>query len=256
MFTEEIVKFITGISYKQLPSAVIDTSKMAILDCLGVTLAGAEESSSKIISQYVRETGRPEAGVIGRSFKTSIDQAAWANGTQGHALDYDDYFIPDHLTPYHPTVAILPAILAVGQKHHLSGKDILLAYNTGFEVEARIALACIQQQYDLGWHTTSTLGSLGAAAAISKMLRLNEEKTAIALGIASSLAGGLRQNFGTMTKPLHAGNAARNGVVAAILAQSGFTADRNILDGPLSFGNVLGRQPQATVHHALTPTGQ
>ncbi|MBI4188266.1 MAG: MmgE/PrpD family protein [Chloroflexi bacterium] len=250
MFTEEIVKFITGISYEQLPLAVIDASKMAILDCLGVTLASAEEASAKIISQYVKETGRPEAGVIGKGFKTSADQAAWANGTQGHALDYDDYFVPDHLTPYHPTVAILPAVLAVAEENHLSGKDVLLAYNTGFEVEARIALTCIQQQYDLGWHTTSTLGSLGAAASVAKMLRLSEEKTAIALGIASSLAGGLRQNFGTMTKPLHAGNAARNGVVAATLAQNGFTADSNILDGPLSFGNVLGGQPQATATRA------
>jgi 2-methylcitrate dehydratase PrpD len=240
MFTEEITKFIAEISYEQLPAGVIDASKRAILDCLGVTLAGGEESSGKILSQFVKGAGKPEAGVIGGGFKTSVEQAAWVNGTKAHALDYDDYFVPDDLTPYHPTVAILPAVLAVGEKYHLPGKDALLAYVTGFEVEARIALACIKQQYDLGWHTTSTVGSIGAAAAIAKMLKLDKEKTKIALGIAASLSGGLRKNFGTMTKPLHAGNAARNGVVAAILAQSGFTADRDILDSPLSFCEVLG----------------
>jgi len=240
MFTEEIAKFSAEISYEQLPTAAIDASKMAILDCLGVTLAGCQEISSKIISQYVRGVGKPEAGVIGGGFKTSVDQAAWVNGTKAHALDYDDYFVPNHLVPYHPTVAILPAVLAIGEKYHLSGKDVLLAYVTGFEVEARIAMACVKQQYDLGWHATSTLGSMGAAVAIVKMLKLDEEKTRMALGIASSLSGGLRKNFGTMTKSLHAGNAARNGVVAAILAQSGFTADRSILDSPLSFCEALG----------------
>ena len=239
MFTEKIAKFSAEISYEQLPTVAIDASKMAILDCLGVTLAAGEETSGKIVSEYVRDAGRPEAGVIGEGFKTSADQAAWVNGTKAHALDYDDYFVPEYLTPYHPTVAILPAVLAVGEKYHLSGKDVLLAYITGFEVEARIAMACVKQQYDLGWHTTSTLGSIGATAAIAKMLDLSEEETRMALGIASSLAGGLRKNFGTMTNPLHAGNAARNGVVAAMLAQAGFTADKNILDSPLGFCEVL-----------------
>jgi len=238
-FTERIAKFIGQMSYDQLDAAAVDVSKRCILDCLGVTLAGSEEEAGRIVSEFVKDTGKPEAGVIGESFKTSADQAAWVNGTKGHALDYDDYFIPDHLTPYHPTVALLPAVLAVGEKLHISGKEVLLSYITGFEIEARIAMSCVKQQYDLGWHTTSTLGSLGAAAAIAKMLKLDEEKIEIALSIASSLAGGLRKNFGTMTKPLHAGNAARNGVVAAILAQRGFTADRSILDSPLSFCEVL-----------------
>lgn len=247
MVTEEIVKFITKISYEQLTTAAIEASKMAILDCLGVTLAGGEEISGKIISEYVKDLARPEAGVIGGGFKTSVDQAAWVNGTRAHALDYDDYFVPPHLTPYHPTAAILPAVLAVAEKYHLSGKDVLLAYVTGFEVEARIAMICAEPAYNLGWHTTSTLGSIGAAMATAKVLKLDEEKVRMALGIASSLSGGLRKNFGTMTKPLHAGNAARNGVVAAMLAQRGFTADRNILDGPLSFCEVLAGEVKPEV---------
>ena len=247
IFTERIAEFIEQMSYEQLPAAAVEVSKRSILDCLGVALAGCEEDAGRIVSEYAKDTGKPEAGVIGGGFKTSIDQAAWVNGTKAHALDYDDYFIPDHLTPYHPTVAILPAVLAVGENLHISGKKVLLSYITGFEVEARIAMVCAKQQYDLGWHTTSTLGSIGAAAAIAKMLKLNEEKIRIALGIASSLSGGLRKNFGTMTKPLHAGNAARTGVIAATLAQRGFTADRNILDSPLSFCEVLGGEAEQEV---------
>lgn len=242
MSTEGIAKFIAEISYTQLPTAAIDAGKMAIIDCLGVALAGCEEISGKIASEYVRDSGRSEAGVIGGGFKTSVEQAAWVNGIKAHALDYDDYFVPDYSTPYHPTVAILPPVLAVAERYNLSGRDVLLAYITGFEVEAKIALVCAKQQYDLGWHTTSTLGSIGAAVAIAKMLKLDEEKTRMALGIAGSLSAGLRKNFGTMTKPLHAGEAAKNGVVAATLAQRGFTADRNILDSPLGFYEVLGRE--------------
>ena len=247
IFTERIAKFIEQMSYEQLPVAAIEVSKRSILDCLGVALAGCDEDAGRIISEYAKDTGKPEAGVIGGGFKTSIDQAAWVNGTKAHALDYDDYFVPDNSTPYHPTVAILPAVLAVGEKLHISGREALLSYITGFEVEARIAMTCAKQQYDLGWHTTSTLGSIGAAAAIAKMLKLDEEKIRITLGIASSLSGGLRKNFGTMTKPLHAGNAARNGVMAAILAQWKFTADRDILDNPLSFCEVLGGEAEQEV---------
>ncbi|MFC1989565.1 MmgE/PrpD family protein [Chloroflexota bacterium] len=249
-FTERIAGFIKQVSYHRLPAAAIDMSKRSIIDCLGVAVAGGAEDAARIISEYTKDNGKPEAGVISGGHKTSAEQAAWVNGTKAHALDYDDYFAPNHSTPYHPTVAILPAILAVGEKLHISGKEVLLAYVTGFEVEARIAVVCAKQQYNLGWHTTSTLGSIGAAAAVAKMLKLDEEKIKIALGIASSLAGGLRKNFGTMTKPLHAGNAARNGVIAATLAQRGFTADKNVLDSPLSFGEVMGGEAETELAKA------
>jgi len=244
VLTERITKFIEQMSYEKLPLAAVDAAKCSILDCLGVALAGYQEDAVRIIGEYAKNNGRPEAGIIGGGFKTSIEQAAWINGTAAHALDYDDYFAPYNSTPYHPTVAILPAVLAVGEKLHISGKDVLLSYITGFEVEAGIAMACAEQQYNLGWHTTSTLGTIGAVAAVAKMLRLEEQEIRIALGIAGSLSGGLRKNFGTMTKPLHAGNAARNGVMAALLAQQGFTADRNILDKPLGFYEVLGGEAE------------
>jgi len=239
-FTESIVQLILDLKYEMLSAAAIDTSKKAILDCLGVAVAGYREVPSKIVSEFVKDSGRPEASVIGAGIKTAVDQAAWANGTIAHALDYDDYFVPEHLTPYHPTVSLLPAVLAVAQKYGLPGKDVLLAYITGFEAEAEIARACVKQQYDLGWHTTSTLGSLGATASVAKAMKLNKDQIKMALGISASFASGLKKNFGTMTKPLHAGHSARNGVVAAALAECGFTADENILDTPQSFFEVLG----------------
>jgi 2-methylcitrate dehydratase PrpD len=241
-FTKRIVDYIEQMSYERLPSAVLDASKRSILDCLGVTLAGRTEDAGRIVSEYIGDSGRPEATVICGGFKTSAEQAAWVNGTSAHALDYDDYFATEQSAPYHPTVAILPAVLAAGEKLRVSGRDVLLAYVTGFEVEARIATVCARQQYDSGWHITSSLGSIGAAAAAAGLLKLDGEKTRIALGIACSLAGGLRKNFGTMTKPLHAGNAARNGVTAVMLARQGFTADRDILDSPLSYFEVLNSQ--------------
>jgi len=252
-FTESIVQLILGLKYKRLSVAAIDSGKKAILDCLGVAVAGCREAPSKIVSDFVKDSGRPEAGVIGAGIKTPADQAAWANGTTAHALDYDDYFVPEHLTPYHPTVSLLPAVLAVAQKYGLPGKDVLLAYITGFEVEAEIARACVKQQYDLGWHTTSTLGSLGSTASVAKAMKLNKDQIKMALGIAASFASGLRKNFGTMTKPLHAGNSARNGVITAILAQRGFTAAENILDAPQGFFGVLGGdETHKTVARRLT----
>ena len=126
-FTESLVQLILGLKYKRLSVAAIDPGKKAILDCLGVAVAGCREAPSKIVSDFVKDSGRPEAGVIGAGIKTPADQAAWANGTTAHALDYDDYFVPEHLTPYHPTVSLLPAVLAVAQKSGLPGKDVFLA---------------------------------------------------------------------------------------------------------------------------------
>jgi 2-methylcitrate dehydratase PrpD len=149
-----------------------------------------------------------------------------------HALDFDDV---NWSMSGHPTAPLLPAVLALGQEVHASGSDVLLAYALGFEVETKIGLGINPRHYDLGWHATSTLGTLGAAAACAKLLSLDVEKTRMTFGIAASTAAGLRQNFGTMTKPLHPGQAAMNGVTAAQLAHLGWTADANILEAPYGF---------------------
>jgi len=157
-------------------------------------------------------------------------------GTLSHALDFDDIYWP---MTGHPSVTILPAIFALGGETGAGGKKVIEAFVAGFEVEAIIGEATSEYHYHRGWHTTGTIGPLGSAAACAKLLGLNRSEIINALGIAASHASGLRQNFGTMTKPLHAGNSARAGVVAALLAKSGFTADESILEAELGFANVF-----------------
>ena len=236
--TEQIAQFVVETNYGSIPVEAVRLAKDAILDCLGVMLAGSVETAGKIIAQYVGEVGgAPQAGVVSNDFKSSAPQAALANGTMAHALDYDD--VLDLMTG-HPTVPVIPVVLALGEMYHSSGRDVLGAYLVGVEVEGRIGSGIGRRHYAVGWHSTATLGTLGAAAAAAKMLGLDVTETRIALGIAASEAGGLRQNFGTMTKPFHAGNAAKNGIVAAMLAQKGFTADESILENPFGFCSVLG----------------
>jgi len=171
-------------------------------------------------------------------------RAALANGTAGHAMDYDDTQLSTSkegvyglLT--HPTVPVLSAALAAGERLRISGEDLLLAYILGVEVECRIADAINPRHYQSGFHSTATIGGLGAAAAVGKLLALKEEALARALGIGASMSSGLRENFGTMTKPLHAGRAAENGVTAALLAEKGFTSAHNILEAKRGFFNAM-----------------
>jgi 2-methylcitrate dehydratase PrpD len=231
--TAQLAAFIVDTTSADIPPQAYVRAKEAMLDGLGCALVGSPTPMGKLISRYVHERSEtPRAAVIGSGFKTSAALAALANGTLAHALDFDDV---NWSMSGHPTVPLLPAVLALGQEVHASGSDVLLAYALGFEVETKIGLGVNPSHYDLGWHATSTLGTLGAAAACAKLLSLDVEKTRMAFGIAASTAAGLRQNFGTMTKPLHPGQAAMNGVTAAQLAHLGWTADANILEAPYGF---------------------
>src|SRR5919108_2058116 len=231
--TTQLAAFVVDTAFADIPPAVYARAKEAMLDGLGCTLVGSPTPIGKLMTRYVHERSEsPRAAVIGSGFKTSAPLAALANGTMAHALDFDDV---NWSMSGHPTVPLLPATLALGQEVHASGSDVLLAYTLGFEVESKIGLGVNPRHYDLGWHATSTLGTLGAAAACAKLLRLDVEQTCMAFGITASTAAGLRQNFGTMTKPLHPGQAAMNGVTAAQLAQLGWTADANILEAPYGF---------------------
>jgi 2-methylcitrate dehydratase PrpD len=231
--TWQLAAFIVDTTGIDIPPQAYDRAKEAILDGLGCALVGSPTPIGKLMTRYVHERSEAaRAAVIGSGFKTSAALAALANGTMAHALDFDDV---NWSMCGHPTVPLLPAVLALGQEVHASGSDVLLAYTLGFEVETKIGLGVNPRHYDLGWHATSTLGTLGAAAACAKLLSLDVEKTRMTFGIAASTAAGLRQNFGTMTKPLHPGQAAMNGVTAAQLAHLGWTADANILEAPYGF---------------------
>ncbi len=237
--TEGLARFAAELEFEQIPAEALDWAKDAILDCIGVALAGTQEDAGRIITNYVKEgAGRPEAGVFAAGFKTTAESAALANGTMAHALDFDDWILPNWMG--HPTAPLLPGILALGQRQRISGKDMLLAYVIGFEVGGRIGAGVGRGHYEhCSWHPTATLGTMGATAACCKILKMDVAQTRMALGIASSEASGVRQNFGTMTKPLHAGLASRNGVMAALLAQKGFTGDVDGIDGPLGFSSAF-----------------
>jgi 2-methylcitrate dehydratase PrpD len=237
--TEELARFAAELKFEQIPAEALEWAKDAILDCIGVAIAGTQEDAGRIITNYVKEgDGRPEAGVFAAGFKTTAKKAALANGTIAHTLDFDDWILPNWMG--HPTAPLLPAIFALGQRQRISGKDILLAYVVGFEVGGRVGAGVGRGHYEhCSWHPTATLGTMGATAACCNILRLDVTQTRMALGIASSEASGVRQNFGTMTKPLHAGLASRNGVMAALLAQKGFTGDGSAIEGPLGFSSAF-----------------
>jgi 2-methylcitrate dehydratase PrpD len=189
--------------------------------------------------------GSPTSTLLGFAGKAPTTNAALVNGTSGHADDYDDTQLstsPDRIYGLltHPTVPVLAAALAAGEDVDCSGTAFLNAFIAGFEVECKLAEAIKPEHYRKGFHTTGTIGAFGACAAASRLFELNEEELRHALGITSSLSSGIRVNFGTMTKPLHAGMAASNGVVACKLAERGFEADENALDGRWGYMAILG----------------
>jgi 2-methylcitrate dehydratase PrpD len=235
--TEKIAEFIVNTRYSEVPREVIDVAKLHILDTLGCLIAGSCEEIGRIVRAYIKAQGRMgEATLLTQGIATSPAYAAFGNGIVAHVLDYDDYEVPSMA---HPSVSVLPAVLALGEKLGASGESCIEAYLAGMEVISQVGRGIAPEHYDRGWHSTGTLGALGAAAASSRLLNLDSEKTKVALGIAASMSSGLRGNFGTMTKSFHAGHASRNGVEAAGLAALGFTAAMDIIEGDLGFCTVF-----------------
>ncbi|MFC1918502.1 MmgE/PrpD family protein [Chloroflexota bacterium] len=228
---EKLARFIVETGFEKMPAEAATIVKHRLLDTLGAALAGSKEPVAKVITSFVKKLGgEPVAGVIGGRFRTSSPNAALANGTIGHAIDYDDSGIAQG----HTAVIMLPTIFALAEELGNSGKEAIEAYVLGIETCHRISLA-MPHMHLKGWHPSSVFGTMGAATAAAKLLKLNVEQTIMALGIAGSQAAGIVHNFGTMTKPFHAGNAARSGVMAAMLAKDGFTASKNILDGDAGY---------------------
>lgn len=232
--TARIAQYVGDTGLEDFPPAAVDAAKAAITDCLGCALAGSREPLAEVLCDYIRGLGgAPAATVIGRGFRTSAPEAALVNGAMAHALDYDDV---TYITKTHPSAALIPGALPLAEEAGATGGELLLAYLLGFEVAGAVGEAISPAYYDdLGWHPTGPLGALGAAAAAARLLRLSPERTAMAVSLAASQASGLRQNFGTMTKPYHAGAACRAGVNAAKLVQAGFTAAGDALEGRFGF---------------------
>src|SRR5919204_2346406 len=252
--TAAVAAFIEQSSFATFPEKAIVEARRCLIDGFGVVLAGSTVRGSAIVRDYVRSLGEQahagsgDAGatILGSErLRASAARAALANGASGHAMDYDDTQLsssPDRVFGLltHPTVPVLAASLAVGERLNASGRAFLEAFLTGFEVECKIAEAINPSHYVRGFHSTGTIGVFGAAAAAAKLLKLTPQQTAHALGIAASMSSGIRVNFGSMTKPLHAGRAAENGLTAAELASRGFTAGDDALDGEWGFFQVTG----------------
>lgn len=211
-------------------------AKICLADAVGVTLAGSREAAPRILLATPGVARAPgPCTVIGTPVRTSALDAALVNGTASHVLDYDDF---SSVFGGHHTVPLMSPLFALAEERGCSGAEVLHAYVVGVETEMRLARAVHFHHYDKGWHPTSTLGVFGAAAAIARLIGLDARRTATALAIAASSASGLKANFGTMTKPLHAGRCCRDGLLAALLAESGFEADLGALEHPQGFLEV------------------
>ena len=210
----------------------------AITDCIACMIAGAKEPLASMVRNVVsgapRETGR--ALLVGTNDYSTPADAALYNGAIAHALDYDDTNHPGYA---HPSAAILPAMMAVADMAGATGRDIVTAYIIGLEVIGKLGRTMHPQHMKQGWHGTITFGTLAAAVCAGRVMKLTEDQMVMAIGISGSAASGFRANFGTMVKPLHAGYAARNGVLAAQLAREGFEASEQSLEHKYGYANVL-----------------
>ena len=231
--TEDVTGFVAAFSLRTAPAELLPRVREAFLDSFGVMLAGSREESAQIAARWIRSerAAGPCAVIAQRDFRTSPANAALANGVAAHTLDYDHFG--------HQSAVMVPCVLAAGEAKGVIGRELIEAYIVGVEVSALLAKGMGKEAQELGLHPAGVCGSLGAAAAAAKIFGLTREQIQIALGIAASLTAGLSQNFGTMVKPLHLGNAARNGIMAAQLAAAGFTANPKILDQRGGFFSAL-----------------
>lgn len=226
--TKRLATYIVESTFDDFPAQAVEIAKTSILDTVGVTLAGArDKTGATAISVTKSWGGAPVSVVIGGGFRSSAPNAAFANGTSAHALDFDDRSIPIN----HYNASLVPSVLALGESINATGRKVIESFILGYEVGARIGTGFgVDYYFRGGWHPANSWAPIGTAAACAKLLDLDVDQTRMALGIASSSSGGLRKHYGSNTKPLHCGYAARNGIIAAELAAQDFTADKDVLD--------------------------
>lgn len=241
-FTDKFARLAVGLDPARIPPEAFDKAKECIQDCLGVAIAGSAEPIREPLLRYLATVGgHPVATIIGLGGKTSVTNAALVNGTLGHVLDYDD---TNQIFIGHGSIAVVPAILALAEMQGSSGKEMLIAYLLGTEVQWKLGEALVDcgDHYARGWHSTCTVGAFGATAAAARLLRLDESRAVHAFGIAASEVGGFQEQFGTHCKPFHAGRANEIGVRAALLARGGFTSARSALEGKVGLLGLIAQK--------------
>ena len=235
--TRTLARFIVGHSYTAIPEKVRHEAARSFLNWVGCAIgASRHETVENALAALAEFSGPREATVLGREDKLDIMLAALMNGITSHTFDFDDTHLK---TVIHPSGPVASAILALAERKPVRGDAFLHAFILGVEAECRIGNSVYPPHYDVGWHITGTAGVFGAAAAAGRLLGLGEEQMVWALGIAATQSSGLREMFGTMCKPFHPGNAARNGLLAALLAQQDFTSSAQGIEAKRGFANVL-----------------
>jgi len=231
--TEQLADYILKQDFNEFPDTSIEKAKLCLTDWIAVTLAGSREPISEIHFELIETLGgREQATILGKGLQTNVLLAALVNGTNAHALDYDDVHLD---SPGHPSAPIIPAILSLAEWKGLTGSDFITAFVTGVQVFFAVGSAIMPRHYNEGWHNTGTFGHIAAAAAASKLLGLDKSGTINALGIAATQASGMQNVFGTMGKPFHAGKAAMDALLAALLAEKDFASSLDPIGGKKGF---------------------
>jgi 2-methylcitrate dehydratase PrpD len=227
--TRELGAFIAQLSYEKIPAEALPVIYTGFTDCVGVMIAGRDEPPTKVLLEALAPAAGPATLLFGTR-TAPAPEAAWINGTAAHALDFDDVGLRGH-----PSTVLVPAILAQAQEVGATGRDMVVAYAAGYETWAELVRRDPDQHHNKGWHPTGIFGAIGAAAACASLRKLDAEQSAVAIALGASQSAGIMANFGTMTKPFHAGRSAHSGVIAARLAAAGFTAALDALEHPQGF---------------------
>jgi 2-methylcitrate dehydratase PrpD len=252
--TDTLARFVAETDYSSLSETALRNAKMHILDTLGVALAGVSTDAPQIVLEYCKRFGdSQESALWGTRQRSSAPMAAFANGLFAHAIDYDDW--EPFIHAGHPSSMVVGAALTLAESIGASGKQLMKGYAFGIEVLTKIAAAGPNLQ-DRGFHSTPVLGSLGATVACASLLKLDTGKIKAALGIAASGCGGIHRQQGSMVKPFHAGNSARNGIEAALLAEKGFTADPAIFEAPRGFCDTFFGKDTCDYEKMITNMGK
>jgi len=242
--TAVLARYLIESAYDDLPQPARREAARALLNWLGCAIGSSRhETVERAIAAVKPFCGPPQAGILGRSERVDILNAALLNGISSHVLDFDD----THARAIHPSAPVLPALLAFAEWRGLSGRQFVHAFVLGVEAEERIGLSVFPEHYDVGWHITGTAGVFGAAAAVGKLLNLDKQRMTWALGIAATQSSGLREMFGSMCKSLHPGRAAQNGLTAALLAAAGFTSSERAIEAPRGFAHVMSTRFEPAV---------
>ncbi|WP_408960368.1 MmgE/PrpD family protein [Natrinema sp. 74] len=235
MQCSDVAAFVSALSFEDIPDDAVRLVERAALDTVGVTLAGTgTDTAARAASAVGFDDG--DTTVLGSDGSRPLSDAVFVNATAGHCLDFDDVALA--AMDGHPSVPMVAPLLAVGERRSVTGRDLITAYVAGFETQRYVSRPISPTHYEDGWHATSTVGTFGAAAAVARLLELSDAEVAHALNVAASMPAGLKRNFGSMTKPIHVGQAARSGTTAALLAAEGVTADDAAISGDRGFHDL------------------